>query len=134
MTTLLPVVRVDHVHQGCAGPCEQFHCAVERRDGGLYLAPCGDLDVLTLPQLADPLCLIGPGTAWVRLDLSGVGFMDSSGLRLLTRVRERCARAGARLEVCGLRPGHRRLLALLDYTLPGQRPADAPPEPTRPRS
>ncbi|MFI5533979.1 STAS domain-containing protein [Kitasatospora sp. NPDC051853] len=117
MTTPLPAVRRDHAHHGAAVPCEQFHCTVEHTGDHLLLAPCGDLDATALPRLAGPLYLIGPGTSLVHLDLAAVGFMDSSGLSLLIRARKRCARAGARLEVSGLRPQHRQLLDLLGYTL-----------------
>ncbi|MFJ4672443.1 STAS domain-containing protein [Kitasatospora purpeofusca] len=116
MTVLLPAVRTDRVH-GEGIPCTEFHCVVEHLEDGLVLAPCGDLDIAALPDLAGPLCLIGPGVGRVQLDLSTVGFMDSSGLAFLTRLQRRCAQAGARLEVAGLRPQHRRLLDLARCTL-----------------
>ncbi|MFD7729083.1 STAS domain-containing protein [Kitasatospora phosalacinea] len=116
MTVLLPAARTDRVH-GEGVPCARFHCAVEQLGQGLALAPCGDLDRTALPLLAGPLYRIGPGTAWVHLDLSAVGFMDSSGLGFLTRLQRRCTKAGARLEVAGLRPQHIQLLDLAGYVL-----------------
>lgn len=116
MTVLLPAVRTDRFH-GEGVPCLRFHCPVEQVGNGLALAPCGDLDRTALPLLAGPLYRIGPGTAWVHLDLSAVGFMDSSGLSFLTRLQRRCLRAGARLEVAGLRPQHLQVLDLAGYAL-----------------
>ncbi|MFJ8046016.1 STAS domain-containing protein [Kitasatospora sp. NPDC096147] len=118
MTTAQPADRADHADHGAAAPHEQFHCRVERTGSALLLAPCGDLDATVLPLLTAPLELIGPGTGLVRLDLAGVGFMDSSGVSLLIRAHRRCARAGARLEVSGLRPQHRLLLNLLGHNPP----------------
>ncbi|WP_395293050.1 STAS domain-containing protein [Kitasatospora hibisci] len=112
----LPAARTARVHRADV-PCPRFHCDVWQEDGALALAPCGDLDIAALPVLAGPLCLVCPPVLRVHLDLSATGFMDSSGLNFLTRLQNRCALAGARLEVTGLRPQHRQLLDLTGYRL-----------------
>ncbi|MCG6498399.1 STAS domain-containing protein [Kitasatospora sp. A2-31] len=117
MTALLPSAGAPRAHGEGAAPCTSFHCTVDHIGDGLVLTPCGDLDVAALPHLAGPLCRIGPGTRWVHLDLSAVGFMDSSGLSFLSRLQSRCARARARLEVAGLRTQHRQFLDRARFTL-----------------
>ena len=64
---------------------------IEAIDGGLRLV--GDVDAHTAPLLDEALApLLGPA-AKVTLDLAGVGFMDSSGLRVIIASTE-SARAG----------------------------------------
>lgn len=57
----------------------------------------GDVDASTCPSLAsslDPL----PGTSGdIRLDVSGVGFIDSSGLRIIIGVHQRAAELGRKV-------------------------------------
>jgi anti-anti-sigma factor len=54
-------------------------------DGKRAVLPQGEIDIATAPQLAERLSeLQGVGTPTV-LDLSGVSFMDSSGIGTLLR-------------------------------------------------
>lgn len=58
----------------------------------------GDIDAHTCPDLVaalDPL----PGKGDVRVDVSGVGFMDSSGLRALIGAHQTAEAAGRRLVI-----------------------------------
>lgn len=60
------------------------------------LTVVGDLDAHTCPDLEanlDPL----PGSGDIHLDLSGVDFMDSSGLRVIIGTHQRTIEAGRRL-------------------------------------
>lgn len=62
---------------------------VGTRDGdGHVLTVCGDLDLATTPQLLDVLRALPDGAA-VRLDLSGVPFIDSAGLKALLSAQQR---------------------------------------------
>jgi anti-sigma B factor antagonist len=72
----------------------------------------GELDLATSPQLeAYAAKLIGGGTRRLILDLSGVTFLDSSGLRALLRIHKlSCSRDGTMRVVLGGQPQLRRLL------------------------
>lgn len=62
-----------------------FHIDELSTDGKLAILPQGEIDIATAPQLAQRLSeLQETGTA-VILDLSGVSFMDSSGIGTLLR-------------------------------------------------
>jgi anti-sigma B factor antagonist len=67
------------------------------REGGAQIALTGELDIATAPQLEDEVRrLEAEGCGLIVIDLRGLEFMDSSGLRALlaadTRSRERGAR------------------------------------------
>ena len=91
------------------------------RDGEstlVYLT--GELDLLTSPdlqKLLDTECERGPRR--LRLDLTGVDFLDSSALRVFVHTHKRLAGESACLELVGCTPEVRRLLSLtsLDWLL-----------------
>lgn len=65
------------------------------RDGDLIVVS-GDVDAHTCPDLAaalDPL----PGQGDVRVDVAGVGFIDSSGLRVVIDAHQRANDANRQL-------------------------------------
>ena len=72
----------------------------------------GEIDLYTAPQLED--VLRGASSAsdapLVIVDLSGVRFMDSTGLGALVRARQRILDLGGRLTVASPSPQVRRLL------------------------
>jgi anti-sigma B factor antagonist len=71
----------------------------------------GDLDMDTHPQLRDHLQpLVGAGQ--VVVDLSGVGFMDSSALGTLVVVFKAVRAAGGRLCVAGVQQSVRTVLGI----------------------
>lgn len=78
----------------------------------------GDLDMATAPQLEDTCRSLDSGVA---LDLSGVGFIDSSGLRALVRVRE----MHDEMALVDPSAGVRRLLELTQMTDAFRLAADA---------
>jgi anti-anti-sigma factor len=62
---------------------------------GLLVAPCGELDRETVPTFVE--CLDGAverGCSPVRVDLSGISFLDLAGYRAFVRFGERCHRRG----------------------------------------
>ncbi|MEU6477930.1 STAS domain-containing protein [Streptomyces sp. NPDC047017] len=72
----------------------------------------GEVDLQTCPELARAASLgITCGTA-LHLDLSGVPFMDSSGLNLLILLHHRLQAEGGRLAVTGLQTQPAHLLRL----------------------
>lgn len=65
---------------------------------GSAISVDGEVDAHTCPHLSaalDPL----PGTGDVHVDVSAVGFMDSSGLRALIGAHQNAEQAGRRLIV-----------------------------------
>ena len=76
-------------------------------DGGLRLA--GEIDAHTAPDLATA---IGGLSGDVELDLSGVDFVDSSGLRVLIDAHQSVAGRGDELRLAQPSDAVRRLLEI----------------------
>ncbi len=70
----------------------------------------GDLDVYTADSLVDHVVVQLPQDPVLVLDLGGVGFCDSYGVRALIGIRQHCERTGQTLQVVGPNPVVRRLL------------------------
>lgn len=86
-----------------------------RRDGDvLMVALSGELDLASAPDLEREL-RVGEETSPGRLviDLSGLGFMDSTGLQALLRARERAHEAGYALS---LRRGPHQVQRVFELT------------------
>ncbi len=76
----------------------------------ITLTIVGEIDVNTCGRLHDALAAaIG---RHVRLDLSGVGFIDSSGLRSIISGQRQISEAGGSLTIVGLSAPARRLLEI----------------------
>ena len=74
----------------------------------------GEVDLRTSPQLRAMLLDSFAGTAGpVVLDLSGVDYMDSSGVGTMVYVKRQVERSGRRLVLVGLRP---RVQSVLEIT------------------
>ncbi|MFI7226348.1 STAS domain-containing protein [Nonomuraea angiospora] len=82
--------------------------------GGTLIEVAGEVDAATAPQLTAHIEREHPdaGLALV-LDLSGVSFMDSSGLHLLVEQHNRQAEHGSGLHVAA---PHERVRRLLEIT------------------
>src|SRR5947209_5889436 len=87
----------------------------ERHAGGcVWLKLSGELDVATAPRLADRLHQLREENRTVVVDLSGVEFMDSSGLHALFDAVADARRGSWTLEVRDdVSPQVRRLLELI---------------------
>jgi anti-sigma B factor antagonist len=75
-------------------PTHEFRVDEERRDGVVVLRLHGDFDLASADGMThrlDALCAAGQAT---QLDLDGLEFMDSSGLRVVLQAAE-AARADA---------------------------------------
>jgi anti-anti-sigma factor len=70
---------------------------VEQRDGVHVVRPRGELDMFSAPNLRDLLRDLGQRKAGMRIDLTEVTFMDSSGLRLIWDAHDACTRDGLEL-------------------------------------
>lgn len=67
-------------------------------DGTVLVKMAGDLDLASADVLQQALLAIEKGKpSTLYLDLSGLGFMDSTGLRLILQASERAKKAHSRL-------------------------------------
>jgi anti-anti-sigma factor len=83
-----------------------------RRVGGATVVSArGDIDLSTLAKAVTALDDARPGVQTLVLDLREVGFMDTSGLRLVIEEQQRAAEAGYRFAVV---PGPRRVQRLFE--------------------
>jgi anti-sigma B factor antagonist len=82
-------------------------------DGTATVALDGELDIATVPALEDALADVERAQPKaLTLDLGGLGFMDSTGLRALLRARSRAGRRGATLRVANVQPEVARVLEI----------------------
>ena len=100
----------------------------ERRDGALVLALRGRLGASSAVSLNRAVNeAIGRGDARLVIDLVGVDYVSSAGLKALATSASLCTRAGGGLALCGLDEPVR-----IAFELGGI--ADVPVEPSRDRA
>lgn len=69
-------------------------------DGALRLVVRGDLDLSVVGRLVEAMWTRAPGSvSRVEIDLAGVGFFDTTAVRILERYRVEAARHGADVRV-----------------------------------
>ena len=90
-----------------------LHGELRHADGRMVYALSGDMDMVTSEQLVARVREIADGSAPFDLDLTDVGFMDSTGLRSLFRLHDIATAHGGRLRL--LHPSD-RLMRLLELT------------------
>ena len=93
-------------------PEPPFATHLEERDGRRVLRLTGDFDLSAAPDAAAAITDACDGAARVELDLSGVRFMDSSGLHTLVSARRRADRDGCALVVGRVSDEVRQVLEL----------------------
>jgi anti-anti-sigma factor len=76
-----------------------FKCAITAFVDGHLVTVSGEIDLATAPQVAEALAQAANGT--VRVDISAVTFLDSSGLQALVAGHRYITRTGGRLILCG---------------------------------
>jgi anti-sigma B factor antagonist len=111
------VAHMTRSHRAGGGQAEhmQSNFVVETRNCGraVVLSLSGELDLVSTPQLEEALRVLDdPDTELLVLDLSGLEFMDSTGLHLLVRAQQAAEEAGRRLAVVRGREQVQRLLNL----------------------
>ncbi|MEU7585602.1 STAS domain-containing protein [Micromonospora sp. NPDC049230] len=80
---------------------------------GTVVEVAGDLDMSTTPELRDRLReVVRSGAQSVVVDLSGVGFMDSSGLGILVVAYKDLRERGGSLALAGVAPPVRTVLSI----------------------
>ena len=72
---------------------------IDRSDqpGWAIISPSGEIDLATVGQLEDALAASSDGNSDVAVDLTGVTFMDSTGLRALLAANQNLSEFGRRL-------------------------------------
>lgn len=94
---------------------QSFGVVEEDRDGTIVVAVSGEVDVATAPDLREHLASIaesGDGRPVV-VDLSGVTFIDSTGLGVLISTRKRCEDDARPLAIVIVEP---RILKVFEIT------------------
>ncbi|MEV5975144.1 STAS domain-containing protein [Streptomyces sp. NPDC051921] len=79
---------------------------------GTVLALSGEMDLASRPALEEATRVTPPGGSTLCLDMSGVTFMDSSGLNFLLMLQRRLAADSSRLVLTGIREEPLRVLTL----------------------
>ena len=85
---------------------------ITARRGATRVAASGEIDVATLGELERTLVDLCAHQRPVELDLSGVSFIDSSGLATLLSMRNLCAEDGGIMVLCAPSQEVRRVLEL----------------------
>ena len=78
--------------------------------GSVVVRATGEIDVATAPQVEGQLLAIIDSGSAVVLDLHGVTFIDSSGLRTLVTARQRAEELSVAFSLAGRSPAVDRLL------------------------
>jgi anti-anti-sigma factor len=75
-----------------------FDLTISDRTYGIDAAPTGEIDLSTVDELGKRLSeSLNGGANVLSLDLRGVSFLDSSGLRLVLRLNQEMRNSGRRL-------------------------------------
>jgi anti-sigma B factor antagonist len=90
-----------------------FEIEVTRDDATVTVSPSGELDIATVPRLADALAAAERPYTRLVLDLRGLSFIDSSGLRLVLMEVERARGEGHTVAVI---PGDERVQRIFRLT------------------
>ena len=89
-----------------------FEVATARDGERLTVAPAGELDLATVPDVEAALRGAEPAPGQVVLDLSAVTFMDTSGLRLVLEEEKRAAERGSSFLIVPGPPSVQRIFEL----------------------
>ena len=105
--------RLVAVSGGTMSDSPMLRLDVERTAGGVTIRVSGELDLATSPILADRLAAeIAAGTGDVTVALGGVGFLDSTALRVLVTAHRDLAAADRRLQLTEPRASTLRVLEI----------------------
>jgi anti-sigma B factor antagonist len=91
-----------------------FYILWENQDAMPLLRVGGELDIANSPRLREVLLVaLSGGAASIRLDLSRLEFIDSSGLTVLVTAQKETAARGGHVQLLGVSDRVRRLLQLI---------------------
>jgi anti-sigma B factor antagonist len=95
------------------GSTPQLSAPVELRNAVARVALSGELDMASVSTLEDQLAHVeGDGVTVIMLDLRGLTFIDSTGLRAFLQARKRAEANGHRLILIGASEHARKLFSL----------------------
>jgi anti-sigma B factor antagonist len=99
---------------------QDFEVSVQRRAGTAIVHVVGELDLATAPTLTSALRDLERPCERVVLDVSGLEFIDSTGLRLAVEEYQRAMADGFDFVIAGAEENVLRVLRIagLDVTLP----------------
>ncbi len=81
-------------------PIPSFDLRIVRNGRSTRIAPCGELDIATTPELEQALAdATADAATEIVLDLRELTFMDSSGLRALAEANKRAGESGVKLSI-----------------------------------
>ncbi len=90
---------------------------VSERGHETVITAAGELDVNTAPELRENLArLISGGATLVTIDLSAVGFVDSTALSVLVSALKRLRQANGDLQLASPTPSVRRVFEITGLT------------------
>ena len=93
---------------------EPLSIASARSDAEHRVTVAGELDIATVEQLERALVSVEEGDAtMIVLDLSRLTFIDSTGLRLVLDLNDRCGGEADRLRIVAGSPALERLLDIV---------------------
>ena len=81
--------------------------------GYVVVALHGELDLIDAQAVADALGAVAAGKPWIIVDLSGLEFIDVSGIAALSRGRRRARDAGGDLLLAAPQQRVRRVLTMI---------------------
>jgi anti-anti-sigma factor len=88
----------------------------ERAAGALVVAPAGRLDSVTSSELEKHIASrLDAGARRLVVDLAGVEYISSAGLRVLLMAAKRLKEPPAALVLCGMGPSVRAVLELTGF-------------------
>jgi anti-sigma B factor antagonist len=100
-------------HAGEPPAARELNATVEERDGAAVVRPSGDLDIASAAQLRSMLVEpLSRGRGRVVLDLTDVGFMDSSTLGVLVSVHKQANALRAAFSLVSAHSDFQRLFAI----------------------
>ena len=89
-----------------------FGVRAQAMERAYVVAPVGDLDLFTVDEVKAALAARPEGCDVVVLDLSGLSFTDTSGMRLVIETLHELGRTDTRFAIVRGRPEVQRLFAL----------------------
>lgn len=91
--------------------------SVQQMNSAIVATVQGSIDSLTAPDLSQVLDdQIEEGRVQMVVNLQGVAYISSAGLRTILRSLKRARREGGDLRLTGLQPGVRQVLELSGFT------------------
>jgi len=88
-------------------------CTLRSLDGAACLSVAGDLDLAAVPSFLGYLNRASQGGVNLIVDLSGLRYIDSSGINTLLAVEKTFARAGRRIVLAAASPRMLRILKII---------------------